>query len=140
MLRLGLRHDTTTDPGVPAHCVFGSNVQTMVFPLRFATIDSLDTMTGITFGNGDGTVQLPSLEICERWSSTVRTYRFTDMQHGRSVETEQLANIIEAVALNNEDVWKAWRSPLRAELISSGAHHVVPVENIFIAPANDVLG
>eukprot|EP00811_Abedinium_folium_P016461 NODE_253_length_3282_cov_4.407924.p3 GENE.NODE_253_length_3282_cov_4.407924~~NODE_253_length_3282_cov_4.407924.p3 ORF type:complete len:203 (-),score=45.54 NODE_253_length_3282_cov_4.407924:201-809(-) len=142
-----LRHaqlsaSTTVDPGVPVHCIFGGNVATYAAPLRFLTRDALElsnSAAAFVLDDGDGTVDLPSLEICERWPSTVRSYRIKDVSHADVRNAPQLVDIIEALALNRTESWQSWTSPTREALITSGAN-VAPIEQLFVAPIGKTLG
>ena len=59
-------------PNVPTYCFYGLGVPT---PASFVYANGLDMLpTDIGFGDGDGTVNRPSLEVCLRWANS--SYRF----------------------------------------------------------------
>lgn len=106
---------TTTDPGVPVHCIFSHNLPTD----RYVT---LTTGAGekrnevknrqIELSDGDGTVSVEgSLDVCTRWDSTVKTYKVPGIVHRYLMEVEQAADVIVAVATDNKDAWSAWTAP-----------------------------
>lgn len=57
-----------TAPGVEVHCLHGSKVNT-VERLYYKPGTSIDSSPQFIFGDGDGTVNLKSLEGCNHWSS-----------------------------------------------------------------------
>ena len=59
-------------PNVPTYCFYGLGVPT---PASFEYANGLDMLpTDVGFGDGDGTVNRPSLEVCLRWANG--SYRF----------------------------------------------------------------
>ena len=94
-------------PNVPTYCYYGVNVDT---PSKFEFGDNLDdsnligtTPTMVRFGDGDGTVNLESSEICRRWSTMSRKYpfkyrKFNEVSHADMISnTRVLADIASIV-------------------------------------------
>lgn len=53
-------------PGVDVHCFYGTEVNTPYF-LKYRPGYFPDYLPDITYGSGDGTVPVRSLEACKRW-------------------------------------------------------------------------
>ena len=49
------------------HCFFGSGLQT---PLKYHYPNSSSTSASITYGDGDGSVNIESSRICQEWMET----------------------------------------------------------------------
>jgi lysophospholipase-3 len=82
-------------PGVPTYCFVGSDVPT---PLMYKfKSDDLSEQPIVVNGEGDGTVNKVSLDVCLRWSSSsIFHYRpFSGVTHGQMVRNE---SVLEAVA------------------------------------------
>eukprot|EP00811_Abedinium_folium_P032395 NODE_5444_length_1769_cov_13.975030.p1 GENE.NODE_5444_length_1769_cov_13.975030~~NODE_5444_length_1769_cov_13.975030.p1 ORF type:complete len:470 (+),score=103.32 NODE_5444_length_1769_cov_13.975030:2-1411(+) len=139
MMRHALNTGTTADPGVPVHCIYSHNIQTIAAPLRFATTDALQASGYVQFDDGDGTVDLPSLEVCTRWPSTVKAYTFPDMVHASTLGIVELAELIEAIATNNDGYWRDWQSPSRQDIISRNANASVAPETRVFALTEEIL-
>ncbi|KAL0132732.1 hypothetical protein PUN28_000460 [Cardiocondyla obscurior] len=58
-----------TAPGVEVHCLYGSKVNT-VEKLYYKPGTSVDGYPQLIFGDGDGTVNIRSLEACKRWQTS----------------------------------------------------------------------
>lgn len=54
-------------PGVEVHCLHGNGVNT-IDSLKYTSTDFPDGKPKITYGDGDGTVNLVSLQACINWS------------------------------------------------------------------------
>jgi hypothetical protein len=107
---------TTRDPGVPVHCVYSHNVQTFTH-LSFPTSDDFSHGATIHVGDGDGTVHLEgSLDVCERWASTKRSYKIPGVAHASMTNIGQVLDVIVAVAMEKDDEWQGWQSPNFDEL------------------------
>ncbi|KAL6443138.1 hypothetical protein ACFW04_002827 [Cataglyphis niger] len=57
-----------TAPGVEVHCLYGSKVQT-VEKLYYKPGTAIDGYPQLIFGDGDGTVNIRSLEACKYWQN-----------------------------------------------------------------------
>lgn len=108
---------TTTDPGVPVHCIFGHNVQTFQ-KLAFHTSEDLEANepAQVTLDDGDQTVDAASAEVCTRWPSTKKVYRIPGVSHASMLDVEQVLDVITAVATNNDQKWMSWKAPLYDEV------------------------
>ncbi|CAD5212350.1 unnamed protein product [Bursaphelenchus xylophilus] len=69
-------------PGVPVHCIYGHAVQTPEF-FQWAKGYFPDYQPVITYGDGDGTVNRVSLEICKGWKGN---------NQGRDVTVHEIEN------------------------------------------------
>lgn len=71
-------------PGVEVHCLHGNKVSTME-ALDYEVGDFPDAKPKVTYGDGDGTVNLLSLQACSGWAHKQRQklyYKnFTDVDH-----------------------------------------------------------
>jgi hypothetical protein len=122
---------TTTDPGVPVHCIFSDNVQTFT---KIAFNTSEDTKRAYTLlDDGDQTVNLASLEVCTRWRSTVKVYRVPGVKHASTLDVDQIIDVIEAVATNDKNKWSQWKSPSIGEIKVSSNTSIVNKSELFIA-------
>ncbi|KAI6182927.1 hypothetical protein M3Y97_00433100 [Aphelenchoides bicaudatus] len=75
----------TNHPGVTTHCIYGHSVQTPEL-LTWAKGYFPDYQPTITYGDGDGTVNRRSLEICKRWQNesaagTVTVHELENADH-----------------------------------------------------------
>lgn len=123
--KLGLKHEadlldyamsvpTTDDPGVPVHCVYSHNVQTFT---RIALPTTNEKGPTVHLGDGDGTVHLQgSLDICERWKSTVRSYKIPGVPHIAMMYVKQVADLVAAVATDDNTFLEQWTEPAFEEL------------------------
>jgi len=131
MMKFALQVVTTTDPGVPVHCILSHNVQTFSY-LYSNTSADLD-QESIVLDDGDQTVDALSLEVCTRWPSTVKTYRVPGVRHGSMYDIKQVNDIIVALATNDTDAWSAWMEPKISELIYTSNKSVAPPEELLLA-------
>uniref|UniRef100_A0A1I8AHJ8 Lecithin:cholesterol acyltransferase n=1 Tax=Steinernema glaseri TaxID=37863 RepID=A0A1I8AHJ8_9BILA len=77
---------TLDAPGVPVHCIYGRKVNT---PETFSWSPNYfpDSQPTTVYGDGDGTVNIRSLEACKRWNEqnnngkSVDTYAFDGADH-----------------------------------------------------------
>ncbi|KAI6230075.1 hypothetical protein M3Y99_01098000 [Aphelenchoides fujianensis] len=72
----------TEAPGIPVHCVYGHDVNTPEL-LTWAKGYFPDYQPVITYGDGDGTVNRRSLELCKEWRGK---------NNGRLVTIHELSN------------------------------------------------
>jgi len=138
MMEYALSVETSSDPGVPVHCVFGGNVAT---PYKFSFQSSEDVTTSslkLTLADGDGTVDEDSLKVCTRWSSTVKTYKVTGAVHNGFLDIDQVVDIIAAVATNNETAWRNWKTPLPSELKVSNNSTFATPQQIYKIPRDTI--
>ena len=84
-------------PRVPTYCYYGTNVST---PESYTYGNGLDANeTNIVFGDGDGTVNLLSSQVCLSWrnaqSEPFNTATFPGVNHGQMIMN---TTVLEAVA------------------------------------------
>merc|ERR1719326_195347 len=105
MMEYSLTIDTTSDPGVPVHCIFSHNVQTFNELSLSANRDNAEKeeveANVFTMDDGDQTVDHNSLEVCTRWASTVKSYKIPGVAHSSMLGVEQVIDVV--VALATED-------------------------------------
>lgn len=89
-------------PNVEVHCIYGSQVPT-VEVLNYPTPD-LDGSPKLMTGDGDGTVNLRSLEGCARWramqKNPVSTFEVPQAEHMKMLDNEQVIQYILDVLSN----------------------------------------
>lgn len=114
MMEYSLTIDTTSDPGVPVHCVYSHNVQTFN-GLNLAAKKENDpeelVNNVISMDDGDQTVDHASLEVCDRWASTVKTYRVNGVAHSSMLNVEQVLDVLAAVATEDQATLDNWTAP-----------------------------
>ena len=87
-------------PRVSIHCLYGVNVST---PESYTYGNGFDAnATNIKYGNGDGTVNLLSSEVCLKWrneqTEPFSTLTFSGVNHGQMVtSTDVLETVAEIV-------------------------------------------
>ena len=87
-------------PNVDTYCFYGVDIQT---PMTFEYGNGLGSFpTDIDLGDGDGTVNLPSSEVCLRWSSMpdeyfFRSTTFSGVDHSAMISNEVVLQAIESV-------------------------------------------
>jgi len=128
---------TTSDPGVPVHCIFSHNVQTFN-ELRFATREDLDKPS-VILDDGDMTVDAHSLEVCTRWKSTVKTYKLPGVKHSGMLDVEQVLEVIVAVATNDDKAWKSWKEPAYSELKWTSNASLATISEFLVAPEPQIV-
>jgi len=101
---------TTEDPGVRTHCVYSYNVQTFAH-LSFPEESDYSERAVVYLDDGDGTVHMDSLNVCERWKSTVRSYKIPGVPHASMMGVNQVLDVIVAAAKDDEGALAAWKSP-----------------------------
>jgi len=112
MYEYSLTIDTTSDPGVPIHCIYSNNVQTFNQLSLSQNRDGAkaDVEANVfTMDDGDQTVDHKSLEVCDRWSSTVRSYKVNGVAHSSLMSVEQVMDLIISIATEDQaniDSWK----------------------------------
>jgi len=121
LLRYAQRHATTTDPGVPVHCITSGNVQT---PVHLNVSSDKDVSKAlkkplVIYDDGDGTVHKASLEVCARWPSTRKVYRFDGVLHSAMLNVDKVADLFVAIARDDQPYLAAWSTPPRASLRNS---------------------
>lgn len=85
-------------PMVTTYCFYGLGKKT---PLQFhySSTEFPDSPPDVTYGDGDGTVNIKSLEVCKRWITQqkykVYSRSFSDVEHVHTVKNK---SIIEAVS------------------------------------------
>lgn len=131
MMEYALSQGTTSDPGVPVHCIISYNIQT--FNNLSVFVYPRGAQANVTLDDGDGTVDFESLNVCTRWPSTVKTYRVEGVKHGGMLDVAQLVDILEAVAVGDDAKWKDWKEPRMSELICHSKHSLANQSQLLIA-------
>lgn len=124
---------TTSDPGVPVHCIHGYNIKTDAHLSYKSTDSSKVNGLRITLDDGDGTVDLKSLEVCTRWSSTVKVYKVPGLLHGKGLSCDDVADVVKAIAINDDAAWKAWKEPAYED-VRGPKGTVASLEQLFDRP------
>ena len=88
-----------TAPNVTVHCLYGAGYST---PFKFIkNVDDMKSPAEVIFGDGDGTVNIESLEVCLKWKneqSAPFTSKKVKAAHTPIVKTRTVFNYIESVA------------------------------------------
>ncbi|CAG0887974.1 unnamed protein product [Cyprideis torosa] len=72
--------DPWKGPGVPVYCLYGSNVSTIEH-VTFASQKKFPDSPTLVMGDGDGTVNIKSLRICQSWKETVHFQELPGADH-----------------------------------------------------------
>jgi hypothetical protein len=131
MMSYAARVHSSDDPEVPVHCIYGHNIKTHSH-LKYSHEHELDELL-VTLGDGDQTVHKESLEVCERWPSTVKVYKIPGLKHASASQCDDVAEIITAIATNDDAAWKAWKAPAY-ENVRAAPGSVVEVKDLFHKP------
>ena len=78
------------NPGVPTYCMYGTGVRTAQRYVYGSKFPSHRPKT--IFGDGDGTVNRFSLDVCRKWSKTVQ--RFPGIDHMIIVQSNKVLDAI----------------------------------------------
>ena len=79
-------------PNVPTYCYYGVNVDTLA-KLTFETdLNNTNTVPNVEFGDGDGSVNIASAEVCRKWSTMSSKYPFTYRKYNEVEHNDMLAN------------------------------------------------
>lgn len=93
-------------PGVEVHCLYGSGIDTMDY-LEYEEGKFPDHNPKIKFGDGDGTVNLRSLEGCLRWKNDKKTKlfskKFKGVDHLSVMSQLDVVNYIENIVAPHSD-------------------------------------
>lgn len=114
MMEYALAQDTSSDPGVPTHCIHSYNVRTFT-ELAFSTNEGMKNPI-VTLGDGDGTVEKQSNTACSRWQSTLKTYTVPGASHSGILFVKQAVDVLLAVALDDDEAWQSWTQPSYADM------------------------
>jgi len=106
---------TTEDPGVPTHCVYSYNVRTFSH-LSFPAQGDFSEGAAVELGDGDGTVHSDSLSVCDRWASTVKSYKLPGVPHTAMMSVRQVLDVIVSVAKEDNAALDAWTPPSFVDL------------------------
>jgi len=87
----------------------------------------------ITLDDGDGTVDANSLEVCTRWPSTVKVYRVPGVIHSGLLDVDQVIDIVEFVATNNEKKLRDWKEPAYSVLRASANTTIATKEQLLVS-------
>merc|ERR1712182_5743 len=115
-MEYALTQSTTTDPGVPVHCIISHHIQTYK-SLEFRNTEAKDAI--VNLGDGDQTVHSDSLEVCVRWPSTKKVYKIPGVKHGSMLDVGQVVDVLQALALDDEKAWRDWKEPAMSEVITT---------------------
>ena len=91
---------TEHSPQVTVHCMHGAGVNTAE-GYQFKEGEFPDTPPAVTYGDGDGTVNIRSLEACSKWSQrqpknvTLKTY--PGVNHNGLLSDENVHNYIKSL-------------------------------------------
>ena len=93
-----------TPPGLTTYCFHGNNVPTA--EVLHYNDDFPDTMPTIEKGDGDGTVNIRSLEACKRWigkdpKTDVKYQILEGATHNGILEKVELLKAIQKLLINN---------------------------------------
>lgn len=84
-------------PGVEVHCLHGVNVSTPA-ALNYTKPQWYDKQPGVIFGDGDGTVNLRSLQGCQRWigkqKQNVFYHQFPKAEHLEILKNDDVQQYI----------------------------------------------
>ena len=96
-------------PNVPTHCFYGVGVDT---PLSFTYKESFpkgaDSVPDVTTGNGDGSVNTPSSEVCLRWANSGHTFNhktFRGVNHRNIVKDDSVLKEIRKIVGAKQSLW-----------------------------------
>ena len=87
---------TMQAPGVPMNCIYGWNVSTP-HQIVYSSSDMYHADTTMVMGDGDGTVPIKGLTICEQWKheqqQPINTYPIANMVHATDLQNPQALEI-----------------------------------------------
>uniref|UniRef100_A0A7S1C5X8 Uncharacterized protein n=1 Tax=Bicosoecida sp. CB-2014 TaxID=1486930 RepID=A0A7S1C5X8_9STRA len=87
------------DPGVPTYCLHSNEVPTVV-ALDFP--GSVTAAPSVTHGDGDGTVPLKSLELCNKFPSADGGKVLPGVKHKELVTAAEALEVILCVVKNGD--------------------------------------
>lgn len=128
MMEYALTQSTTMDPGVPVHCIIAHNVKSYK-SLEFPNTDARRAV--VIKGDGDGTVESDSLEVCSRWPSTRKVYKIPGVSHGSMLDVAQVVDVLQALALDDEQAWQDWKEPAMSDVITTKPSSKVAASALF---------
>ena len=83
----------TADPGVPVYCAYGTGIDTEEF---YEYTGSFDDEPEVAMGDGDGTVNLASLQICQGFAQEAK--EFAGETHSGLLDNSDLQAFVVSVA------------------------------------------
>merc|ERR1719510_2355386 len=117
--------DTTSDPGVPVHCVYSHNVQTHN-ALNVAVTHNGErqdlAQDVITLDDGDQTCDHKSLTVCSRWASTKKSYLIPGVAHSSMMNVQQVIDVVVAAVTDDDAALEAWESPAFPDVVPKALH------------------
>merc|ERR1712137_67846 len=116
LMQYSLSVGASRDPGVTVHCVLSTNTQTVS---QMLVPDSRKGEFQFIFDDGDGVVSNESLNVCQRWKSTVGVYNFQNVVHGGMFYVKQAVDLLIAIFTDDEDTWKNWTQPSSSSYVVS---------------------
>ena len=97
-------------PNVPTHCFYGVGVDT---PLSFTYEESFpegaNSDPDVTMGDGDGSVNTESSEICLKWADSGYTFdhkTFSGIDHTNILEDDTVLNEIRIIVGAEKTLWE----------------------------------
>ncbi|KAK3859909.1 hypothetical protein Pcinc_034009 [Petrolisthes cinctipes] len=104
-------------PGVPIYCLYGVGIPT-VEKLTYTDEDSFPNHPTLTYGDGDGTLNIRSAELCKKWvgkqKEPVVVKAFPKVEHMEIVTSRKIINyfldLLKGIMERNEEEWRK-RSP-----------------------------
>ncbi|KAK0428978.1 hypothetical protein QR680_011118 [Steinernema hermaphroditum] len=96
------RVGTLDAPGVKVHCIYGTKVNTPE-TFSWAPKDFPDSQPTTFFGDGDGTVNIRSLEACKRWNpennsgKTVKAYPLENADHMGILADQRIFDLLKTL-------------------------------------------
>lgn len=96
-----------TPPGVEVHCLYGKNVNTVDrIKYRKSAIPTPTEIPKLIYGDGDGTVNIRSLEACLKWrtfqNQPVVAQSFDKVDHMGVLNDKRVLNYLENILHPNE--------------------------------------
>ncbi len=90
-------------PNVTTYCYYGTNMSTPR-QFKYGKGDFPDTDPDIVNGNGDGTVNIQSLEACHRWKGqqkySVTWKGFPGVEHVHTIKNTEIIHAVESVVFS----------------------------------------
>ena len=91
---------TAHAPNVTVHCLYGTGVNTAE-SFTFGEGEFPDTQPHVAYGDGDGTVNVRSLQACSKWSQRqpydVSLKQYPSVNHNGVLSDERVHNYIKTL-------------------------------------------
>lgn len=93
---------TAHAPNVTVHCLYGSGVDTAE-SFTFGAGEFPDTQPKVAYGDGDGTVNIRSLQACSKWNQRqlypVTTKQYPSVDHNGVLSNEDVQNYVKTLLI-----------------------------------------